>query len=96
MHALTVGAVGGLVIGMMTRTARGHTARRLQADRWDVAAYLLVAAAALVRVLLPIAVPAWTLHAVLCSGALWSRGFALYAVRYFPVLARPRLDGKAG
>ena len=96
VHALTVGAVGGLVIGMMTRTARGHTARRLQADRWDVTAYLLVAAAALVRVLLPIAVPAWTLHAVLCSGALWSAGFALYAVRYFPVLARPRLDGKAG
>jgi uncharacterized protein involved in response to NO len=96
VHALTVGAVGGLVIGMMTRTARGHTARRLQADRWDVAAYLLVAAAALVRVLLPIAVPAWTWHAVLCSGALWSAGFALYAVRYFPVLARPRLDGKAG
>jgi uncharacterized protein involved in response to NO len=25
-HALTVGAAGGLIIGMMTRTARGHTA----------------------------------------------------------------------
>jgi uncharacterized protein involved in response to NO len=95
-HALTVGAVGGLVIGMMTRTARGHTARRLQADRWDVTAYLLVAAAAVVRVLLPVAAPAWTLQAILCSGVLWSTGFALYAVRYFPVLARPRLDGKAG
>jgi uncharacterized protein involved in response to NO len=93
---LTVGAIGGLIIGMMTRTARGHTARRLQADHWDVTAYLLVAAAALVRVLLPMAVPAWTLDAVLVSGALWSTGFALYAVRYFNVLARPRLDGKPG
>ncbi|NNU43470.1 NnrS family protein [Ramlibacter montanisoli] len=96
VHALTVGAVGGLIIGMMTRTARGHTARRLQADRWDVCAYLLVAAAALVRVLVPLAAPAWTLQAILCSGALWSLGFAVYAVRYFKVLARPRLDGKAG
>src|SRR4029079_3885117 len=26
-HALTVGAIGALTIGMMTRTARGHTAR---------------------------------------------------------------------
>ncbi len=95
-HALTVGAIGGLIIGMMTRTARGHTARRLQADRWDVAAYLLVAVAAIVRVLLPLAVPAWTLDAIVCSGALWSAGFALYAVRYFNVLARPRLDGKPG
>lgn len=96
VHALTVGAVGGLIIGMMTRTARGHTARRLQADRWDVCAYLLVASAALVRVLVPLAAPALALQAILCSGALWSLGFAVYAVRYFSVLARPRLDGKAG
>ncbi|MCG2595823.1 NnrS family protein [Ramlibacter sp. XY19] len=95
-HALTVGAVGGLVIGMMTRTARGHTARPLRADDWDTAAYLLVAAAAFVRVLLPLAQPAWLLQAVLGSALLWSTGFALYTVRYFNALTRPRLDGKAG
>jgi uncharacterized protein involved in response to NO len=96
VHALTVGAVGGLVIGMMTRTARGHTARPLRADRWDVACYLLVALAAIVRVLVPLAVPAWTLDAVLISGVLWAAGFGLYAIRYWKVLTRPRLDGKAG
>jgi uncharacterized protein involved in response to NO len=95
-HALTVGAIGGLVIGMMTRTARGHTARPLRADRWDVAAYLLVAAAAVVRVLLPVAAPAWLLQAVLGSGLLWSAGFAVYALRYVRVLTRPRLDGQPG
>ncbi len=95
-HALTVGAAGGLIIGMMTRTARGHTGRPMRADRWDVACYLLVIAAAVVRVLLPLAAPALTLHAVLCSAALWSAGFGLYAVRYWPVLTRPRLDGKPG
>jgi len=95
-HALTVGAIGGLVIGMMTRTARGHTARTLRADAWDTGAYLLVAAAACVRVLLPLAAPALTLHAILCSGLLWSAGFTIYSVRYFTVLTRPRLDGKPG
>jgi uncharacterized protein involved in response to NO len=95
-HALTVGAVGGLVIGMMTRTARGHTARALRADRWDTAACLLVAAAAFVRVLGPLALPARMLDAILLSGLLWSAGFALYALRYFGVLTRPRLDGKPG
>ncbi|MBK6006101.1 NnrS family protein [Ramlibacter ginsenosidimutans] len=95
-HALTVGAIGGLVIGMMTRTARGHTARPLRADRWDTAAYLLVAAAAVARVLVPLALPSALLTAVLCSALLWSAGFALYAVRYFGVLTRPRLDGKPG
>ena len=53
-HALTVGAVGGLIIGMMTRTARGHTARPLRADRMDVACYLLVLAAGVVRVAVPL------------------------------------------
>lgn len=95
-HALTVGAVGGLVIGMMTRTARGHTGRPLRADRYEVACYLLVAAAAGVRVLLPLAVPGQVVHAALTSALLWSAGFGLYALRYWPVLSRPRADGRPG
>ncbi|HSV51948.1 MAG TPA: NnrS family protein [Burkholderiaceae bacterium] len=95
-HALTVGAAGGLIIGMMTRTARGHTGRLLQADRWDIACYLLVAGAALVRVVVPLAMPQWLVHAVLCSATLWSAGFALYGWHYWTVLTRPRIDGKPG
>jgi uncharacterized protein involved in response to NO len=95
-HALTVGAVGGLVIGMMTRTARGHTARPLQADRFDTAAYALVTASAFVRVGLPLIDPGQTLNAVMVSAVLWSAGFGVYAIRYWPVLSRPRLDGRPG
>ncbi len=95
-HALTVGAIGGMIIGMMTRTARGHTGRPLRADRWEVVCYVLVLLAALVRVFVPLLAPALTVHAVLCSAVLWSAGFGLYAVRYWPVLTRPRLDGKPG
>ncbi len=95
-HALTTGAVGGLVIGMMTRTARGHTARPMRADRFDVASYTLVLLGAVVRVLVPLVMPPWTLPAIVASAALWSAGFALYAVHYWPVLTRPRLDGKPG
>lgn len=95
-HALTIGAIGGLTIGMMTRTARGHTGRPLQADRWEVACYALVLAAAVVRVFGPLVVPAAYLPAVVVSGFLWSGAYALYAVRYWPVLTRPRLDGKPG
>ena len=95
-HALTVGAVGGLIIGMMTRTARGHTARPLRADRCDTSCYALVLLSALVRIGLPLVAPAQTVAAVLASAALWSAGFGLYAVRYWPVLSRPRLDGRPG
>jgi uncharacterized protein involved in response to NO len=47
-------------------------------------------------VLPPLLAPASTRHAVLASAALWSAGFAVYAWRYFPVLTRPRLDGRPG
>jgi uncharacterized protein involved in response to NO len=96
IHALTVGAVGGLVIGMMTRTARGHTGRPLRADRFDIACYVLVLLAGVVRVALPLLVPGGMLQAVMVSAFLWSAGFALYALRYWGFLTRPRLDGLAG
>jgi uncharacterized protein involved in response to NO len=95
-HALMVGAAGGLIIGMMTRTARGHTARPLRADGVDVASYALVLGAALVRVAVPLVVPAWSVGAVLLSATLWSAGFGLYALHYWPVLTRARLDGRPG
>jgi uncharacterized protein involved in response to NO len=95
-HALTIGAIGGLTLGMMTRTARGHTARPLVADGAEVACYVLVQLAAAVRVLTPLVVPAMYLASVVASGLLWSAAFALYFVRYWPILTRPRLDGAPG
>ena len=95
-HALTVGAIGAMVLGMMTRTALGHTGRLLKAGRVEVACYVLVLAAALIRVFAPMLVPSQTINAVLWSAALWSAGFALYAVSYWPVLTRPRIDGQPG
>ena len=95
-HALTVGAIGGLTLGMMTRTARGHTGRALRADGFEVACYFLVLGAAVVRVFGPLMLPAHYVATVVSAGALWSSAYTLYAVRYWPVLTRPRLDGKPG
>lgn len=95
-HALSVGAVGGMIIGMITRTARGHSGRPLQVNRPEVAAYVLVHLAAVIRVLLPLAWPAGYALAVSASGALWSAAFLLYLIVYVPLLSQPRLDGKPG
>jgi uncharacterized protein involved in response to NO len=95
VHALTVGAIGGLTLGMMTRTARGHTGRPLRADRWETAMFALVQAAALARVFGAMA-PVAYLASVQLSALLWAAAFALYAVRYWPVLTRTRLDGRPG
>lgn len=96
MHALTMGTIGGLTIGMMVRTARGHTGRVLQADRFEIACFVLVAAAAVARVLCPLVAPQHYLFSVLLSAVLWSGGFLLYALRYWPILTRARADGQPG
>jgi uncharacterized protein involved in response to NO len=95
-HALTVGAIGGMTLGMMTRTARGHTGMPLAAGAAEVACYLLVTLAALARVLGPLAFPRAYVATVVVSGACWSLAFAVYAARYWPLLTRPRVDGKPG
>jgi uncharacterized protein involved in response to NO len=95
-HALTVGAIGSLTIGMMTRTARGHTARPLVAGTSEVVCFGLVQAAAVLRVFGPMFAPSHYLAAVVLSGVCWAGAFGVYAVAYWPVLARPRLDGTPG
>lgn len=92
-HALTAGAIGALTLGMMTRTARGHTGRPLEAGATEVAAYALVVAAAVVRVLVPLAAPALYVTAVMASGLLWSIAFGLFVAAFLPVLTGPRLEG---
>ena len=94
LHALTVGATSGLIIGMITRTARGHTGRSLQAGKAETSAYALVMAAALLRSLLPI----FGLQSLALLGAAiaWSSAFVIYLYVYTPWLLAARVDGRDG
>ncbi|HWI83099.1 NnrS family protein [Ramlibacter sp.] len=96
VHALAVGATGGLIIGMLTRTARGHTGRPLQVTRPEVLAYALVMTAAVLRVLLPLLMPQWLLAALVAAALAWSAAFVIYLFIYTPWLVQTRLDGKDG
>ncbi len=81
---------------MITRTARGHTGRPLRVSRLEVAAYLLVAGAAVIRVLLPLLAPQHLLTWLTAAAAAWGLAFALYLFVFAPWLVSPRLDGKDG
>jgi len=95
IHALTVGAIGGMTLGMMTRTARGHTGRPLRADGFELACFVLIQVSALLRVFGAM-LPSWYLPSVQISGLLWAAAFGIFVLRYWPILTRPRLDGKPG
>lgn len=96
LHAFTVGATGGLLIAMMTRTARGHTARPLQVGRVEVLAYGLVALAGAARVAAPYLPEEARWSALVFAAGAFALAFALYVMVYAPWLASPRLDGKDG
>lgn len=96
VHALALGTTGGLIIGMMTRTARGHTGRPLVVSKVEVLAYVLVLLAVKVRVigaLLPASVYPMSL---MLAATAWSLAFAIYLVKFTPWLLQTRLDGKDG
>ena len=94
LHALTVGAIGTMTLAMMTRATRGHAGRPLQADRGTTAIYALITAAALLRVVAPLALSFGGPHAYLAAlglaGAGWCGAFGLFAVLYSPMLTLPR------
>ena len=96
IHALAVGATGGLIIGMVTRTARGHTGRPLTVSKPEVLAYVLVMSAAVLRVLLPMVAPELYVASLLAAAALWSVAFLMYLWVFTPWLMQTRLDGKDG
>ena len=95
-HALTVGAIGSMTLGMMARVALGHTGRMLTTPRPIAAAFALVVVSTVLRIFAAIAAPSQVGIALVASGVLWSVAFALYAIVFAPILFAPRVDLKEG
>jgi len=99
LHALTVGGLGTLTLGMMARVSLGHTGRPLVVAKPMVLAFVLITLSALVRVLFPLFVPVGTagyngvIHA---SGSLFSVAWVIFFIVHWPILTRPRADGAPG
>lgn len=94
LHALTVGVIGTLCLGMMVRVTLGHTGRQLQPSRLASIAFVLITAAAVVRVatgLVGSRSLGWAL-----SGALWTGAFTLTLLTLTPMLFAARVDGRPG
>lgn len=96
LHALTVGVVGVFTLGMMARVSCGHTGRPINVSTLTAVSFVLMNAAALVRVFGPAVWPERYALWVDVSAGLWVLAFSLFAYRYVPLLLRPRVDGRPG
>jgi uncharacterized protein involved in response to NO len=96
VHLLTVGTISGLILGMITRTALGHTGRLLKAGKIETTCYALLQVALLARVLPLLLWPAAYMGGLHLSSTAWGLCFALYLWKYAPMLWHPRVDGQEG
>jgi len=97
LHALTAGAMGAMILAVMTRVSLGHTGRPLTLPAGAVLCYALVHLGAAFRVLSATsATSAAPGLLLLVAGLTWGSAFALFVALYAPILVRPRVDGKPG
>lgn len=96
LHALAVGSMAGLIVGMITRTALGHTGRPLRAGRIEIAMYLLIQAGAVARLVAALGMDGSGMIALVTAAVCWSAAFGLYLALYGPYLFAARIDGREG
>ena len=91
LHALTMGAIGNMILAVTSRVALAHTGRSLQAPRLIVISYAILNAAVVARVLSPLNSGLYVAMIDL-SAAGWIVTFIIFTRVYWPVLTRPRVD----
>lgn len=89
-HALTVGCIGSMTIGVLTRASLGHTGREIKAPGAMVLAYLLISVAAASRIIGPAWLPQFYNESMIISGISWSIAFLIIATINWPILTKPR------
>lgn len=94
-HALGAGAIGTLILGVMTRVALGHTGRPMRLPAPMPWFYAAIVIAAFSRVL---AALGWVDYriGIMLAATGWAIAFGGFAVLYWPILTGPRADGRPG
>lgn len=96
LHLLAVGALGTVVLAMITRVSMGHTGFPIYEGPNMAIAYLAVIVAALLR---SFGAGLFSQHLLLMvdiSVTLWVIGYGYYVVKIAPMLLKPRVDGHPG
>jgi len=85
VHALTVGAIGTMILAVMSRATRGHTGQPLIADGPTRLMYVLVTLASFARISAAFSAN-WATTLIYLSAGFWCAAFATFAVSYGPIL----------
>jgi uncharacterized protein involved in response to NO len=96
LHALTIGVIGTMTLGMMARVTMGHTGRTIRAPWFLTIAFVAMNLAVAVRLAATV-LPANTHKTTwIVSGSLFAAAFLTYGLWALPALLTARPDGKPG
>lgn len=97
LHIFTIGGVGLMTLGMMSRVALGHTGRDVRKpSRWIGLAFAGIVVSVLFRAIVPMFASQFYMSWMLLAAILWILSFAIFVVIYTPILLKPRADGAFG
>ena len=97
LHAITIGGIGLMTMGMMVRVSMGHSGRKLLAPGMMPAAFAALNIAVVIRVILPLLLPPESyLTLVLISALVWVAAFCVFIFCMSPVYLSARVDGRPG
>lgn len=88
LHALTMGAMGTMILAVMARSLMPRRNDRLVLGKRLAAAFAAVWLSALLRVMAPFA-PPWLQDPIATCALLWMAGWALFLWAYLSARARP-------
>jgi len=90
LHAFTVGAVGSLTLGVMSRAILGHSGLPLNNEKIITIMFLSVNLAAISRVILPFVTDVSYIGILESAGMLWAVAYGLFLVRFGPLFFATR------
>jgi uncharacterized protein involved in response to NO len=97
IHTFSVGGLGMITLGMMARATLGHTGRNVfQPPAGLATVFLIMIAAAVFRIILPIIDYSHYSLWISYSTILWALSLAGFCLMFLPMLFSPRIDGRAG
>ena len=95
VHTITIGAMGTMILSMISRVSLGHTGRPIIVGKTMGFAFIAIYLAFIIRVIGGNIFSDYT-HVIFISTLLWCVAYGCFLYKYLPILSKPRIDGKAG
>ena len=90
IHAFTVGAIGSLTLGVMSRATLGHSGLPLNNEKILTVMFVFINLAAISRAILPLITDASYMGILHAAGSLWILAYGLFLVRFLTIFFKSR------